>query len=201
MPDHSTEFNHLQERITLLSAKFVDDQIISETTNPSEFIPDVERLAAFRLLVHAEIEDYIEKKARNWLNVLKNHIGNKSYNVKSVIDLYVVAMFLESPLSFKIPFDINMFTDELQQILNHANKVIDGNNGIKLESFLKLSILCGKHIDEIDYAIATLLSEYGRKRGDVAHKSTSRVTNIQAPSAELSTAKNILSALKNYFCE
>ena len=64
---------------------------------------------------------------------------------------------------------------------------------------MKLSMFCGKGIDEIDDTIAILLNDFGKARGDVAHKSSDSVKTILGPSTELNKANEIVKALGFYF--
>jgi hypothetical protein len=199
MPAYSTLYNNLVDRIPILAKKFVDDQIKDESESPLTFEPDPERLAAFRLLVHAEIEEYIEKKAKEWLNQKEKEVLEGNYKVSSLLEFYAISMLLKSELLFDVPFDRDKFTEALQHIIKSARDLIDSNNGIKCDSFMKLSLLCGKAIDEIDSTTAILLRDYGKARGDVAHKSTTSIRTIQAPSVELKNAQEIVKALGSYF--
>ena len=55
-------FKLLQDRIANLTQKFVADQVAAEKSDPLTFAPDLDFLAAYRLLVHAELEDFLEAK-------------------------------------------------------------------------------------------------------------------------------------------
>ena len=62
-----------------------------------------------------------------------------------------------------------------------------------------LSILSGKMPDEVDGGLSASLSTYGTNRGEVAHQSATRVRNIQAPSAEIQAAEDLVAGLDAYF--
>ena len=194
-------YAHLRDRITLLEEKFMVDQVEEETKDPSGFIPDIERIAAFRLLAHAEFEDYLEKKAKDWISNRESLLKSNSYSIKTILDMFPISQILNKEIQVIAPFDLNKFSDHVLNVLKSTREMINDNNGIKSESFFKLSLLCGKALDEVDDTIATLLSEYGKARGEVAHVSTVRAENIQAPSVEVTKAKEVLKALKSYFDE
>lgn len=194
-------YTHLHNRITLLENKFMADQVEAETLDPSGFVPDIERIAAFRLLAHAEFEDYLEKKAKAWISNRESLVKTKSYSATAILDMFPISQILNEKIQLHSPFDLDKFSDQVFIILRTAREMINDNNGIKSDSFFKLSLLCGKAVDEVDDTIATILSEYGKARGEVAHVSTVRAENIQAPSVEVTRTKEILKALKRYFNE
>jgi hypothetical protein len=196
---YSREYQHLKERVEILLGKFIEDQVTAETVNPLDFSPDTERIAAFRLLVHAEVEDYLEKKARAWLDEKESLVRSGSFSVRSTWEFFPISILLDIKLKFAMPFEKQLYSEKIIEIIGKARQVIKDNNGIKSESFMKLSLLCGKMIDEIDSTIAIQLSEYGKARGDVAHKSLSSVSTIYAPSAEKNQVNQIIKSLGIYF--
>ena len=78
MPTPCQHFALLQRRIDELSQKFIDDQVEAERLDPTTFQPDLDRLAAYRLLVHAELEDFLEAKAKERLAAITALISSGS---------------------------------------------------------------------------------------------------------------------------
>lgn len=173
-------------------------QYLSLPTRPLTFKPDLDRLAAFRLLLHAEIEDYLEFKASSNVASIKDEI-NKKNRVIDKLDWFVLANFFGKPLKITCPHDLNEFLPVADQILDSSLGFIRKNNGIKSQSFAVLSLLCGKKLAELDDALASSLNAYGIERGNVAHQSVTRVRSINAPSAEEQTARALLTELERYF--
>jgi hypothetical protein len=64
---------------------------------------------------------------------------------------------------------------------------------------MHLAIFSGKMPDELDTALALGLKNYGKSRGDVAHKSAARVRTLLAPSAEASEVDDLLVGLGTFF--
>jgi hypothetical protein len=182
-------------RVKVLQAKFVDAQIAAEIADPIGFAPDPESLAAFRLLVHAEIEEYLERKAREGLKAIEDAFNSGVTSVRSNLNVIVIACLLDVPLRF----DSLHWQEDVKKILRLAEERCGDNNGIKETSFSILSVFSGKMPDEIDPALAANLSAYGTERGAVAHKSVTRVTTIQTPSEEAKKASDLLSGLCAYF--
>lgn len=185
----------LRGRIGVLRAKFVDAQLATERADPLAFVPDIDNLVAFRLLAHAEFEDYLETKARDGLASMEAAFRSGQNTVRQNLNALVIAMSLAKPLRFEPP---NWPTD-VAELLRAAREWIGKNNGIKDASFTMLSVFCGKMPDEVDGALSASLSTYGTSRGDVAHKSATRVTTIQAPSAEAQAVEDLITALDGYF--
>ena len=199
MPTSCQHFAHLDRRVSDLTKKFVDDQILSETKDPISFSPDLDRLAAYRLLVHAEIEQFLEAKAREYLSVVEGWIRSGSTWMRQCPGLVALAVALNKPL----PNSEHLETDKLGtfaiEVISSAKNKVAENNSIKSPAFLFLSLCAGKTIDEIGSGLSLTLNSYGKNRGDVAHKSVEHTTSIQAPSAERSTAVTIVSELALYF--
>jgi hypothetical protein len=197
----SKAFQHLDLRFQELTQKFMAVQLTMEAANPLTFTPDTDLLAAFRLLVHAEIEDYLERKARDALSILKTAVATPGFSIKAWMELYVLAAAMEIKLPLNCPHDPRIFTEAANRVTSAIEKFIAENNGIKSQMFALVSVLCGRQADEIDPALATTLNQYGSARGDVAHISASRVRTISAPSVEFSNAEDLLENLGKHFNE
>jgi len=185
----------LRARIGVLRSKFVDAQLATERADPLTFVPDIDNLAAFRLLAHAEFEDYLETKARDGLGSIEAAFRSGQNTVRQNLSVLVIAISLARQLRFELP---NWPTD-VAELLRAAREWIGKNNGIKDASFTMLSVFSGKMPDEVDGALSASLSTYGTSRGDVAHKSATRVATIQAPSVEAQAVEDLITGLDGYF--
>lgn len=196
LPDGSL-FNNLEARLDVLTNKYVSEQIPFEI-EPG-FKPDTDHLAAYRLLVHAEIEDYLERKARTELDSISRVLNAGVFNLEDMKVIFDLAFHFNSKLTLQLPFDIQTFCEEAKIVEKAARKFIDENNGIKGASLLVCCLILNKSIDKIDPSLVYSLNAFGKARGDVAHKSVSRITTIQAPSAERQSAHNVIAELKRLF--
>ena len=187
-------FVGLESRVNELKEKFVRDQVEAEAADPG-FVADLDRLAAFRLLVHAEIEEYLESKAREGLDALEKAFKGGGQTVRANLCLMVMGAMLGKIARF----DTARWSAYAAEVLSAARTAIKENNGIKQASFLQLAVFCGKMPDEMDVTLSSALTTYGKSRGDVAHKSVKRVRNIRAPSAESKDADDLLMGLRRYF--
>jgi hypothetical protein len=192
-------FKVLQNRVVELREKFIRDQIDEEAKNPTSFNSDLDRLAAFRLLVHAEFEEFLETKARQGLDKLSNDFRAGVQDMRSNVLILVIGSILAKS-DDKLPkVSVDKWADYFDQIILAARKIISDNNGIKESSFTHLALFSGKMPDEIDMTLALSLNNYGKSRGDVAHKSASRVRTLRAPSAEAKEVEDLLSGLGTFF--
>ncbi|WP_421250796.1 hypothetical protein [Aeromonas sp. 600584] len=194
-------FNHLNNRLTELTDKFLRDQLTNETQDPLSFQPDLDRLAAYRLLIHAEIEEFLELKAKENITKIESCIRAGQPWMKHHPELLSLAVELQRELPIKKPEHVTskLVSDYITGMLASAKKEIKENNGIKSQSFSFLSICAGKTADEIDNVLSNSLNSYGKSRGDVAHTSAARSNNINAPSAEHKSANDLINGLKLFF--
>lgn len=196
-------FQELCDNISRLEAKFISEQYRQETEDIASFSPDLEFLAAYRMLAHAEIEDYLERKARDRVTLLKASVSGPSGfpALSSCGWVYQLAALFKVDLVFEVPFDAVRFFDKVSDVLQEAEDKINKNNGIKSETLKYFSLILGKDIDEVDQVLAAALSSYGAGRGDVAHKSLRRTNVLNAPSVEKKAVDDLVRNLGIYFHE
>lgn len=199
MPNLCSHFHKLETRVASLIEKFVEDQVANELAEPGSHLPDTDRLAAFRLLTHAEIEEFLEAKAKEGLDKLKNDLSKPSMTFSSVLNIFPLACALDVKLSCTWPYESEKFQKEASTVTRKADESITKNNGVKGESFFLLSLISGKLPDEVDQTLGTSLTSYGKGRGDVAHKSAAGVRTLRAPSAEKKAVKDLVQQLATYF--
>ena len=199
MPKPCLHFRLLSKRLNDLQVNFVSDQIQDEAANPATFQPDLDRLAAFRLLIHAEIEDFLEAKARENVQSVRSRIGSGSTWMREAPEMFPLAIALKSGLPQDDTLDLQCHANVATELMSAASKFISDNNGVKTHAFATLSLCAGKTLDEIDLVLSAGLNSFGRDRGDVAHKSVTRCSSLQAPSAELQTARSLVDQIGRYF--
>lgn len=191
-------FAHLKTRVQILEQKFVAQQLADELTNPFSFVPDTDLLAAYRLLVHAEIEDFLERKARSELDQLERAFSGQKPIIPTMWT-YQLANHFSISLPHDFPFDDTRFRAATDTIVKRARETLADNNGIKATIYLVVCLICGFSIEKIDHTLGAALSTFGEARGDVAHKSTNRVTTIRAPSAEKKDVDDLVQAIYSFF--
>lgn len=189
----------LQERLAKLEITFLGNQITAELEDPLTFTADLDQIAAFRVLVHAEIEDYLERKAKESIAALKARVKPDGFSIKSNIELFLLANVFGCELLVPTPYDTKALVASVGKLLSEMERFVSGNNGIKEGSFVKLSLICGRMADELDVNLINLLNGYGKGRGDVAHQSTLRVRSLLSPTAEKANALALVQALGDFF--
>ncbi|CAH2914665.1 MAG: hypothetical protein CPSOU_2538 [uncultured Paraburkholderia sp.] len=193
-------FENLKQRIAGLRAKFLDDQISNEANDPAGFQADLDRLAAFRLLAHAEIEEFLETKASEGINRIEAAYRSGAQSIQANASIFVMGRVLELGSDERaMRFEVLGWEGYFIGVVRAAKKFISENNGIKEGSFKHLALFSGKMPDEIDAALAFALNSYGKSRGDVAHKSAAGVRTLRAPSAEAKDVEDILKGLQSFF--
>lgn len=198
MPQPCPHFKLLQDRLDELSIKFISDQVEAERLDPTGFLPDLDRLAAFRLLIHGEIEDFLETKAKDNVNAIAARVSLNAPWMRGSPELMAVAIALKKPLPSQDHLELNKFSTFILELISSAKAAISDNNGVKTPSFVLLSLLAGKTIDEIDNVLSNSLNSYGKDRGDVAHRSVTHSTTLNAPSTELATALHLVKEIGKF---
>lgn len=201
MSAFSQDFVLLESRIGMLKQKFMDAQLQGEKEDPIAFHPDLEFSAAYKLLVHAEIQDYLEKKARAGLNTIEADVNANGLNTIYFSVIVAIALPFLSDLNIKLTHPLNErdFKDAVKVIIEKARYFINNNNGIKNKSFTILSIMSCSFKDPFDSVLIANLDSYGKARGDVAHKSVRSVTSINSPMSEVSYVEQIIKGFKLHF--
>jgi hypothetical protein len=199
MPSPCPHFKLLHDRVNSLSLKFVDDQAAAEAADPAGFQPDLDRLAAYRLLVHAELEDFLEAKAKQNISSIATKSTGTSLWMRQAPELLPIAIALKKGMPMLESLEASKFSTFVGELVTGALAAISDNNGVKAQSFALLSVCSGKTIDEIDPILSASLNSYGKERGDVAHKSVTHTTTLKAPSTELATARSLVAEMGKFF--
>lgn len=200
MAAECTHFAHLRERFEELCRKFLDDGIAEEMADPAAFMPDLDAIAAFRLLFHAEVETFLEAKALEKVGSVQAAIAGSTWQRSNpnLLSLYLLARnFLQ--IEGEGELTDSDLRKHFSEVMGTVRARVKKNNGIKSESFIFLSVAAGKALDEIDVTLSSTLNSYGRGRGDVAHRSAVKVRSLQAPSSEKNSADTIVRGLGTYF--
>lgn len=192
-------FNHLKVRCDLIKLKFMDGELQKEAREGLLYVPDLEMLAAYRLLIHAELEYFLEQRAKDALDTLE--VAVKSGGAWQRENPQVLSLCLAGrhTVEGKVALTDESVKKVAQKVISDARDTIKNNHGIKSDSFTMLSLIAGKVWDEVDAQVSAMLQSYGTERGDVAHQTIGKSTTINAPSAELHTVSAMITALGRYF--
>lgn len=174
--------------------------------DPTGTYPDASaehlRAISFRLVVHGEIEAFLEDRSleildhawKEWLtyrlpsNVI---IGLLSYSE-------VATSFPPDKLGIagnkKAYDDLHIVLEKAQAVWRYSHR---NNNGIKESNVLALFLPLGISHTSLDSTLLADLSSYGSARGEVAHSSNATVSTCADPKIEFEKATKLVEQLKD----
>lgn len=180
---------------------------------PSEFSPtgdytdrQLDRARGYRLLVHAEIESYLEDVAkeittsaiRRWkhdrhpsaLLIAFLASFHSSWNTNSDASNEEIIQLAKSRVNSK---------DAIGDVIDLAQKqfiqIVKDNHGVKEKNFKSLILPIGIDMNCIDNTWMTNLDNFGRLRGEIAHN-TKRIASQINPLDEFNRVKELEVGLK-----
>lgn len=202
----ASPFDHLQKRSTELLNKFIEPTIQAEALAMQEGSPfpdpNFDLFAAFRMLSHAELEGYFEKKAMLALEKLELDFKSNVVLSKNFASLIFLHLWVQNRLPewSADKGDQIVFKKMAQDALGFGRQFIKTNNGIKEASIIILSALMGFFADELDNILLNELNQYGKLRGDVAHDSWAHNTKtFESADIEKKRLERILELTKNFY--
>lgn len=160
---------------------------------------------AYRVLVHAEIEAYLEDRV--WEVVLN---AKKNWDSQGKTCRTLICLLAFSGQMMEVPPDTLSPTKGTKKVLEGKIKinkkidsaiesfkrVIDHNHGIKEANILVLLLPIGIDTDDLDPAWLATMNTFGEERGVVAHSSsTSPTIQVPDPATELSRIEQIIQEL------
>jgi hypothetical protein len=187
-------YKFLEKRNRQLCYQFITPTVLRYPT--SQLSQD--KIKAYRLLIHAEIEYYIESIVRN-----KVDISLDSWNKHQKVNRILIALmafnnreFSNIPENFDELSSKNDLNFRIHTIVNDFRNTIKSNNGIKEKDLTNLLIRIGIEADEIDNTLIISMNSFGAMRGDLAHN-TSKAINLINPQDELNIIKKIIQDIKS----
>lgn len=181
----SPDYKKLKVRIGELEKRFLKFEQIDSSKPENQ-----DKLRAFKLLIHAEIESYIENVVLEIWNQCSDDWKNRKKVLPSLAFLIMYSSSRFEANEKQITKD-----DRIAQILNSYENIVKDNHGIMRKNILKLVIPLGLKYDDLDETWLTIIDSYGNYRGLVAHKSSSAQIQIDKEN-ESNTIKLILKGLK-----
>lgn len=190
----SPEYEQLVRRREDLRKKFIDFDIpMDRAPLPSE----LDDIAAFKLIMHSEIEDFIEERAKHALKRSMQRWKENGAVTKVLLCILMVYYpgdyCVDCSMSEKAHYD-----EALRRCEVKALDCITNNNGIKRGSFVALAAIAGVLPDELDEVLLADLDRFGEERGHVAHSRVDRVRTLNSPDIEYERARAIVDALKGF---
>ncbi|MDD5461114.1 MAG: HEPN domain-containing protein [Methylococcales bacterium] len=180
---------------------------------PSTFSPtgnykdrELDRARGYRLLVHAEIESYLEDISKDTVTkAISKWKNNKTPSSLLIAFLasYHSSWSVNNEMTKNEIIDIaksrNNIKDSVEEVINLAQtqfiKRVKANNGIKEKNFKTLILPIGIDLCDLDATWITNLDNFGGLRGEVAHN-TKRATSQINPQDEYILVKSLLAGLE-----
>lgn len=165
----------------------------THTTTTSQF-----RLKSYRMMVHAEIEYYIERvildkvstEFQSWThdsavpNVILNILAYTKCDFPNVS-----SSLSEVTPKNDIGFRINKAVTQFQAL-------VKANNGIKEKDLIPMLVSLGVDYSRVSQTLLNNLSSFGVLRGEIAHNSI-KAHNLINPADEFGIVSQILSELRD----
>lgn len=191
----SPRFVQLRGRVTGLR-----HALLPRKFTPTGLYPDRvhERAKAFRLLVHAEFEAYLEDRV---LALVDHKIDRWKTHGEPSIALTALLAYDETSKKAPSTLSGSGATMSVEGVLDAAkrsfsNYVAVRNNGVKETNVLRLVLPAGISMADLDRTWLSSLDSWATFRGDVAHKSAAKLGTKPDPRREYQDAKDLLSGFK-----
>ena len=167
----------------------------------------VTKTLAYRVLVHAEIEAYLEDRA--WDTALTAAKAWKEKNRVSKIILALLAFsgrLMEKPPDSIYPEQPSQsdkwdektkLSKKIDLAISDFHRVLEQNHGIKEENIMGMLLPIGVDCDDLDIVLLADLNSYGQSRGVVAHSASQayRTTQQIDPKEELKKVTTLVGDL------
>lgn len=199
----SVRFKEMQKRLRELKLN-----MLPRTFSPTGDYSDrqLDRARGYRLLVHAEIESYLEDVARECVisavqkwkidkspsNILICFLASyhSSWNINAEANDEDIIKIAKTRVNFKDSVDAVIDLAVKQFI-----KRIGDNHGVKEENFKALIFPLGITPDDVDSDWISSLNSFGSLRGEIAHKAKKTTSQIN-PEDEYLTVNHLADGLR-----
>lgn len=152
------------------------------------------RTLGYRVLVHAEIEAFLEDRAWNIaLNALRAWKDRQEVTRTAMSLIAFCGLLQDSPpksLEADQPNEVKQWAEKLdldrklKRAANAFHHVVQRNHGIREENLLGLLLPVGVPADQIDPFWVATLDSFGERRGEAAHSSVVGYRTRQPPDPE-----------------
>jgi hypothetical protein len=145
---------------------------------------------AFVLLVHAEVESFLEDISRDRAKKLENVWAKKQRRSKGIRRL-----IHSHNLHSRQPWQpVDWSPDRINSAINFYNGLINSNNGIKEKDICQLFFPLGIRYEEFNVTWLADMSSFGAARGGFAHGSVKTHQPVD-PQSELDKVKRLVKGL------
>jgi hypothetical protein len=200
----SIRYKELKNEVLQLRRNLLPKRFLSSGQYKEEWIT---RTVAYRVLVHAEIEAYLEDRSRDVALTAVKAWKERNKASKTLLALIAFSgMKMEKPpssMSPEQPSQAGQWDEkiELRKKIDLAlavfHSVLNNNNGIKEENIMRLLLPIGVDCGELDTVLVADLNSYGASRGLVAHKGfgSYRTTEQIDPKEDLKKVRSLVTGI------
>ncbi len=188
----SRRFCNLRSRVSEIERHFMP----STRTSGDYTRKECDQMRAYRLLVHAEIESFLEDRAIEVLDRAYSQYQKSKKPNTPLIAVLTYSDLASQGTPKKAVEGHDTCNARLSKACSHfKRKTQHHNNGIKEENVLPLLLPVGLEVAEIDTTLLNTLNSFGRGRGDVAHRS-GKTKQMIDPVTEKATATLLIQELE-----
>lgn len=161
-----------------------------------------ERARAFRLLVHAEFEAFIEDRVADIVNARFDDWNRTRKTTRCLVSLVAYhegTTTRNEPTSLLLPPQKE--SPRIDKRIESARNWLvayakSQNHGVKEENLLKLLMPLGLEAHEFDLTWLATITSWATGRGAYAHQSGTKIKTLADPQDELKTAQLLLKGFK-----
>ena len=200
----SIRYKELKHEILQLRRNLLPKKFRSSSQYEQE---DITKTLAYRVLVHAEIEEYLEDRSRDIALAAVKAWKDRNQASKTLLALIAFSgCIMEKPpnsMSPEQPSQVGQWDEKIKLskkidlAMNAFNYVLNNNNGIKEENIVRLLLPIGVDCGELDTVLVADLNSYGIRRGLVAHHrfESYRTTEQIDPKEELKKVMSLVEGM------
>ena len=203
MPE-SNKFKELRSRLRELRVNLLPKNF-SPTGDYSK--RQLDRARGYRLLAHAEIEAYMEDICRETVTIAVSRWKNDKKPSPVILALMAAyhsswnaAEASQKEEIIRIAKSRKNISSSILDVIELAHlqfiQRVKDNHGIKDKNVKSMVLPTSIDIQDLDQTWLTNLDNFGRLRGEVAHKAIGAQGEIN-PQDEFNTVKNLLDGLKD----
>lgn len=183
----------LRSRIDKLEEAFLPRPDPTGTYSTAEY----DRTAAYLLLVHAEVESFIEERC---LDVMSTVVEAWIRDYKPRSTIVALAAFAHTGGDKSIPQAVEPRRPQIREVIDGAKRsyssIVNRNNGLKETNLLALLLPIGIRESQISSSFLADMNTFGARRGAQAH----RGFGSQTPPDPVD-AKNLIERVKTGLCD
>lgn len=193
---HTDKYIGLQRRLSKLRKVYLP-RTFSPTGSYSD--PVFEKVRAYKVLAHAEMEYYFEEVA---LAIAQKAYRKWQSNSKASSPLLSLVAYYDG--QFPPPPEMHGGNNSARDIswrintsyTSYNSQIRSNNHGIKEKNILSIFLPIGVKITDIDEGMLLALNNFGSERGLIAH--STRASILTTPDDALASVNNIMNYIDTF---